>query len=561
MPESLFEKSDAGGWGWKMDGCQDAYPKHIPEYVEDRERRRRQFAVPRRSRRSFQTGSRYIVILLVGAMTFVLASAGHARAAGAYQVKIDWHHVNVVSKASPTLQVVVNPLLRPSSPVSRRSLRAVKQLGANYVRFVPWLPYPRLAVAELQPPSHGRTHWNFSLIDPMVRAFMRATRGHSVIMNFSTIPEWLFTTAKPVPYPQNPNQVYWGYEQGTQLRNKSLKPLANYYARLVSWYTRGGFRDEYGHWHHSGYHYHFAWWEVLNEVNFEHHMSVQEYTRWYDAITAAIHRVSPGTQFVGLALANGQASGNIGWFKYFLNPAHHVAGTPLDMISFHFYASTGGRNQAVWSRNVFSQARGFINESARIIALRDRLSPKTMIDTDEIGVFLPGDNTRAKPLPVPRAYWNLSGAMFAYVYARLAALGVNVVGESQLIGYPTQFPSVTMVNWHTGVPNARFRVLELLIHHLGPGDKFCTTSVSAVGGQSVGQGVFAQALTTPTGQHLVLVVNKANRNYSVSIPHAKRGVAYYVDEQTGSHQPGKKTLTDGRMTLRPWEVAVVSVQR
>ena len=44
-------------WGGQMVGCKDADPKHIPEYVEDRGRRRRPFAAPRRSRRSFQTGS------------------------------------------------------------------------------------------------------------------------------------------------------------------------------------------------------------------------------------------------------------------------------------------------------------------------------------------------------------------------------------------------------------------------------------------------------------------------------------------------------------------------
>ncbi len=499
--------------------------------------------------------------LLLCLTTAVMASTSTVMAAGSYQIKIDWNRVTAVSHATPTLQVVVNPLLRPSSPVSRRSLQAVKHLGANFVRFVPWLPYPRLAVAELQPPSHGRSQWNFSLIDPMVRAFMRATNGHSVIMNFSTIPEWLFKTSKPVPYPKNPDQVDWSYEQGTQLRSQSLQPLADYYARLVSWYTRGGFQGRYGRWHNSGYHYHFAWWEVLNEVNYEHHMSVQEYTRWYDAITAAIHRVSPTTKFVGLALASGQQPGNFGWFKYFLNPKNHVPGTPLNMISFHFYASTGSRKTGVWSRNVFSQARGFIHQAGRITALRNRLSPKTLIDTDEIGTFLPGDNTRPKPLAIPHAYWNLSGAMFAYVYAHLAALGVDVVGESQLIGYPTQFPSVTMVNWHTGLPNARFRVLQLLVRHFGPGDKFCATKVAWTGGHRKGEGIYAQAVTAPGGRHLILLVNKANRSYVVYIPDALRSMVDCVDEQTASHDPKAMPLPNGHIALGPWAVAVVRLHR
>ena len=40
-----------------------------------------------------------------------------------------------------------------------------------------------------------------------------------------------------------------------------------------------------------------------------------------------------------------------------------------------------------------------------------------------------------------------------------------------MVGYPTQFPSVSMVDWETGAPNARFRVLELLKNNFGPGDK------------------------------------------------------------------------------------------
>ena len=498
----------------------------------------------------------YIPLLAVMVVGGYLRGALYAASTERVYVVVHWHNIRAISKATPTLQVVVNPLLRPDSPVSHRALRAVKHLGANYVRFVPWLPYPRLAVAELKPPSHGHTYWNFSLIDPMVRAFMRATAGHSVIMNFSTIPEWLFKTPKPVPYPKNPNQVYWNYERGTQLRGHSLKPLADYYARLVSWYTRGGFRDQLGHWHHSGYHYHFAWWEVLNEVNFEHHMNVQEYTRWYDAITAAIHKVSPTTRFVGLALAEGENPGNIGWFKYFLNPRHHAPGTPLNMISFHFYASTGNRNPADWSKNVFPQADGFIRVTKKIVALRNRLSPDTMIDTDEIGVFLPGDNTRSKPLPIPRIYWNLSGVMFAYVYAHLAAIGVNVVGESQLIGYPTQYPSVSMVNWHTGVPNARFRVLELLVRNFGPGDKLCKAVVRRP--NRLMPGIFARGFITSGGKRKILLVNKADASVEVSLP-GRPTVVYVVDGKTGSGQPAAMHPKNGLIRLGAWTVAVADM--
>ena len=56
-------------------------------------------------------------------------------------------------------------------------------------------------------------------------------------------------------YPADPNQVVWDYTQGTELRDPSGKELGDYYGRLVSWYVNGGFTDENGVRHVSGYHY------------------------------------------------------------------------------------------------------------------------------------------------------------------------------------------------------------------------------------------------------------------------------------------------------------------
>ena len=163
----------------------------------------------------------------------------------AQAVRIDWNKVQSVSKATPTLQVVVNPPLRRGSPIHDRVFSELHQLGADYVRYVPWLPYPKLAVAELQPPADGHTSWDFSLIDPMTEDFLQATIGHSVILNFSTIPAWMFVTPKPIEYPTDPDQVDWNYTQGTELRDPSMKELGDYYGRLVSWYLNGGFTDEF----------------------------------------------------------------------------------------------------------------------------------------------------------------------------------------------------------------------------------------------------------------------------------------------------------------------------
>lgn len=164
--------------------------------------------------------------------TFAATTSLHAQQT--LQVTIYWDKTTVVSRSTATLQVVVNPPLRHGEPLSIASYKALKELGANYVRYVPWLPYPRLAVAELDAPTPQKTSWDFSLIDPMTKDFLEATEGHPTVMNFSTIPAWLFKTDKPVTVPVDPNQVDWEYTQGTELRDPTGKELGDYYNRLVS---------------------------------------------------------------------------------------------------------------------------------------------------------------------------------------------------------------------------------------------------------------------------------------------------------------------------------------
>src|ERR1700722_11335818 len=116
---------------------------------------------------------------------------------------VDWDKTQLISKSVPTLQVVVNPPLRKGSAIHDQSFAALQALGCDYVRYVPWLPYPRLGVAELQPPTAQKTSWDFGLIDPMTLDFLQATKGHPVVLNFSTIPTWMYKTERPVDYPKD----------------------------------------------------------------------------------------------------------------------------------------------------------------------------------------------------------------------------------------------------------------------------------------------------------------------------------------------------------------------
>lgn len=469
------------------------------------------------------------------------------------KLSINWDKTTVVSKSTPTLQVVVNPPLRPGQALGAASYKAVKELGADYVRYVPWLPYPKLGVAELEPPTPQKTSWDFSLIDPMTKDFLDATAGHSTIVNFSTSPTWLYKTDKPATYPADPDKVTWDYTQGTELRDPTGKDLGAYYARLVSWYVNGGFTDENGTRHESGHHYSLPVWEVLNEVDFEHNMTPEQYTERYDAIVSAIHEVAPQTKFVGMALA--MPSLTPAYFEYFLDHKNHRPGIPLDMISYHFYASpVEGQKIDSWQYTFFDQADGFLNTVRYVESIRKRLSPETKTDTDELGVILPTDNKPGDDIAPPRAYWNLAGSLYAYLYIELANLQIDVVGESQLIGYPTQFPSVSMMNWENNKPNARFWVLKLIKDNFHPEDRLVETKVE--GGHDASSFV-AQAFITPTG-HKLLLANKRDHAVDVPLRDADKATALTVDEQTGDG-PARSVRTDGgKVRLEPFAVTVVS---
>lgn len=462
------------------------------------------------------------------------------------QISVDWASRIGVSRSTPTLQVVVNPKLEPGSPIAAPSFTALKALGANYVRFVPWFPYPRLAVAELSPPTSTGTSWDFSLVDPAAVQFADAAKGHPAIWNFSTMPAWMYKTQQPIAVPDDPNQVDWGYNSGNVPVDPSYGQIAAYLARVVSWYTAGGFTDENGKYHPSGHHFPIAIWEVLNEPEGEHQPTPQQYTAEYDAITAAIHRVSPRTRFMGLALAFINADTT----AYFLDHTHHRPGAPLDWVSFHFYAQLPqGSTPDQWQGTLFAQADDWLAKLDQCIAVRDRLSPATRIDLDEIGTMLPGEDEAIPPL-----YWNASGALYAYVYLMAARRGVDVIGESQLVGYPSQYPDVSMVNWHTGQPNARFWTLKLLVDHFGSGDVMNPTSIDPADQANIA----AQAFTRRHGKKLLLLINKRDTPVAVTFSGASADSIEFTDQSTGENPARTASVAGGQATLAPYAVAVVS---
>ncbi len=473
------------------------------------------------------------------------------------KVTVNWDKVERVSRTTPTYQIVASARMRPTSPIHDQVYRDLHDLGAEYVRFSAWHPFPKLTVAELKPPQDGKTYWDFSDMDPIVVDFLKATQGHKIIMNLEAIPEWMFKTPQPVPYPENPDELDYHYGHGTELRDPSMKEVADYFARLASWYTQGGFKDEYGHWRESGHHFEIGYWEVLNEADWTHRMTPETYTRLYDAVVEAIRRVDPKMKFVGLALGSTEEPQ---FFEYFLNHKNHKPGIPIDMISYHFYATPEpDENPYVQQFTIFDQADRFLSEVKYIEEIRQRLSPQTQTTINELGIVSADDRLQMEPghvsKPIPDSYWNLSAAMYAFVYNEVSHIGIEAVGMSSGLCYPNDYyPSVTMMDWNTGQPNARYWALKLLIDNSGPGDKQVETESSL-------PFVEAQAYIVSGGKRKILVVNKRDRPFEVTVNGIKGATQQRVDQETNFRPAVSETLKGDKVVLQGFAVSLITLPK
>jgi len=516
--------------------------------------------------RTRRIGREAFLSILLAAVCFLPGLS--LRAQSSVKVEAHWDRVIRISRTSASPLVVSNPLLRLGSSIHGQAFKELHDLNSDYVDYLAWCPYPKLGVAELEPPHDGKTFWDFSAMDPLVEDFLEATEGHPVILDFSTIPQWMFITSEPVPYPRDPNQVAWSYSQGTELRDPSMMELTDYYVRLASWYSKGGFADEYGKWHESGHHYKIDYWGVGNEVDAEHSTTPEQYVARYDAIVGAMRRVIPNSKFVGPYLADpSPIHAKIPrFFEYFLDPKNHKPGIPIDMLAYHFYAMPASDESFdVLKYCVFDHVDRLLDVARYIDLMRQRFRPHAKTILNEMGIIMPQDFDQGSPGYVyksyPEVYRNLYGAVWAYAYGELTRLGLDVVGESQLVGQPGQFPSVALLDWNTGKPFASFLVLKLVNMNFGPGDKVVETSVSMPPAPDfVPAFVAATGFVTRDGKKKLLLVNKRDRTFEVSIPGGADAEVQVVDQTTDSSGPRTSTLTTDQLSLGGFGVAVVTLR-
>ncbi len=255
----------------------------------------------------------------------------------------------------------------------------------------------------------------------------------------------------------------------------------------------------------------------------------------------------------GLVVANDHSEE---FFNYFLDHSHHAPHARLDAISYHFYAlekkdESLGEKAASFS----AQADHFLETVKKIESTRKRLSPATETQINETGCIAATDQfegpEKMSGTGIVPSYWSLCGAMFSYVAGKLGEMGIEVVGASQLVGHPSQFPSVSLVDWTTGRPNARYDSLKLLIDNLAPGDRFANSSVDD-------PRLYVLPIIARNGQRKIMLVNKTSDDVEVNIANETAQKEVHADATA----PGLQTnsnLISSHITLHAFAVMCVTL--
>jgi len=508
------------------------------------------------------------ILVSILAVSTALPICVSAQATGQNDVRVSakWGEVTRVAETIPTTQILAHRYTLRSSPVHDQLFQALRDLKTDDTRLQLWFSVANQAVPELKEPTATETFWDFQYIDPLVDDFYASSTGKHHL-NMGTIPRWMFAVA-PIEMPSDPGASVYRYTDGTNgnlLEDPSGRQFAEYQARIYRWYTQGGFTDELGKYHSSGHHYKVDFWDVLNEPDFENRITVEQYTKIYDAVTEAIHKIDPNVQFFGPEVSGSE----VPWAKYFLDPRNHRPGSlPVEWFTFHNYAEAQD-DPATWQSRYFTDpakgptdglsARALAERTREVLKIRDDLSPKTKVIIDELGTFV---NVKAgeeacradEPYQAYRPlYWNANGANWAFNFITAENLGMPLLSVSQMIGYPTQCPSISMFDKDTARPNAHYWVLHLISRSFAPGDKLVPT-------QSSSPDVAAQASITPRGPKLLLV-NTGNTAITADLTGSFKGgrlKALIVDEASGEQPPRAQSVTNRKLTLAPFAVAVVS---
>lgn len=177
---------------------------------------------------------------------------------------------------------------------------------------------------------------------------------------------------------------------------------------------------------------------MLNEMDY---IAGPKYIRWYDGVTKIVKANHPDIKFVGNCHAGQGAGDNASTWRQFLNQSAHAPGTPwpIDAVSFHGYS--GGSTKAV---DLVLSTKAVIKASTESARMIKKLSPTTKLFMDEVGVLLgcnPPFNVSETLGDGPlSSWWNIQSIVWVIFVGELSAAGVDMIGASQFVGWPTGSP-------------------------------------------------------------------------------------------------------------------------
>jgi hypothetical protein len=248
--------------------------------------------------------------------------------------------------------------------------------------------------------------------------------------------------------------------------------------------------------------------------------NIRRYIQFYDGVTRTVAAHYPHLKFVGACMAGrGNELDALVW-RTFLDKNEHAEGTPLDAVAYHLYIMMmpPGMVQPPrheWNDLILADMPAKVNEARQSALAIKQTSPSTQIFMNEIGIC----NTCAQTIgwynmdstlgTGPNSTWsNLNAVAHVAIMGELGAAGVDMVGASQLLGWPAgkaagaeaaayasfpvgvpfanksigspyqpqvtangNCPEMSLLSWKDGTGNARYWLLKMLAAGIGNGLK------------------------------------------------------------------------------------------
>lgn len=189
-------------------------------------------------------------------------------------------------------------------------------------------------IVEPYPPEHEQYKWDFSQLDKKIFDEFENCDRETFIYNLRTCPPWMLDKTKAAPlFPNTSGEVI----------DKTYQQLADFCARIVGWYNKGGFTDEKGIFHKSDYFLNIKQWEILNEQD-EAESAIyirtgKEYAKAYDAIVRAIKKVDPNVTCGGPSQSCVPTEKHdLTYVKEFLENVEEK----VDFVTVHYYSDQSG---------------------------------------------------------------------------------------------------------------------------------------------------------------------------------------------------------------------------